>query len=766
MIHIFYRHTNVYNLGNYRPNWFSYRNCFINLLKSIKPHQNIVKLNVVFDGDITKSEIYNLDYNYETYIIQGGSDISSWKITNQIIKEQCDKNIIKSEDLIYFLENDYLHTQNWIEKLLEVFEKHSDKYVSLYDHKDKYFEYNRTSCEIFVTDTHHWRTTPSTCGSYIVRKDVFEEDFRDIEIINEMCYGIGTTPDHYKFSVLNLYKKRQVITPIPGLSTHCMIDLLSPTIDWKQISETSYIEKNEDWLNYLINIPSDINEHLKTLVEYADKCNHITEMGVRDGHSTVAFLSSKAKKVVSYDIQYPDFFGTPLKDLQKYAETNNINYVFLNEDVLKVEIEITDILFIDTWHSYKQLDRELKLHAKNVKKYIILHDTTSYAETDEDHYSHLGDEWQPEGIGLWKAIQEFLEREKNWILEKRYHNNNGLTILKKEYSNNFSVCLFDHHNYPIPTEGIGGVLGAFQTLYTELKKYNVDLKAIVNNSSTLESSIGFEVLKLPFYEIENIRFGRVPISKYFNGDIFYSNSSGRHVGFDFDGFDGKWVACCHGCEEFVGGADTQIFVSNNQMIQHFRDGYIDSLSKNYGVIHNSIDSNEYFWEEGNHNRIVWMGRIDGAKAERLYEIAQLVDEKILAAGWYSDEWTWLFEKIMSTGKVEWVGRIDGIENKRKFYSNAKMSIHCSSFEDPCPLTILEAQACGIPVITYANGSMNEICCIKDLICSNLDEFKEKIKLDYYNPNHENLQKFIKENFSSDSYGVKYYELFKNIANEK
>ena len=33
--------------------------------------------------------------------------------------------------------------------------------------------------------------------------------------------------------------------------------------------------------------------------------------------------------------------------------------------------------------------------------------------------------------GLWPAIEEFLENNKNWKIKERYINNNGLTILEK-----------------------------------------------------------------------------------------------------------------------------------------------------------------------------------------------------------------------------------------------------------------------------------------------------------------------------------------------
>ena len=49
--------------------------------------------------------------------------------------------------------------------------------------------------------------------------------------------------------------------------------------------------------NRLCQIPSDINLHLPTLKLYGEKCSTITEMGVRYGCSTWAFIEAKPKKL-------------------------------------------------------------------------------------------------------------------------------------------------------------------------------------------------------------------------------------------------------------------------------------------------------------------------------------------------------------------------------------------------------------------------------------------------------------------------------------
>lgn len=326
------------------------------------------------------------------------------------------------------------------------------------------------------------------------------------------------------------------------------------------------------------------------------------------------------------------------------------------------------------------------------------------------------------------------------------------------------ICLYDHHNYIIPTDGIGGVIGAFQILYQGLLNEDVHLTLIINDSSPLESEKNLEIIKLPFDEIENIRWGRTKVTNYFNGDIFHSNSSGRHVNFDFSDFKGIWVATCQGCLEYVGKSDCQVFVSNNQLSQHFRDNLFDTFCNQYMVIHNRVNTDEYFWVPGSHDRLVWMGRVDGAKAERLYDIAKNSKEKIYAAGWYTNDFEWLFDKIMSTGNVEWIGEVKGTEQKRIFYSKAKASIHCSTFEDPCPITVLEAQACGVPVISYSNGSLSEICENKNYLFDNLEDIVSFINNNQLSneTTKEKTRKFILDNFDSKDYSKLYLKLFQSL----
>jgi cephalosporin hydroxylase len=165
-----------------------------------------------------------------------------------------------------------------------------------------------------------------------------------------------------------------------------------------------------------VRTPSDINEHLPTLRDLAAECKHVTEFGVRWGASTCAFMNSGAN-LVSYDIErHPSAVR-----LFETAFEEGVQALFFKGNTLEMDdICETDILFIDTLHTYEQLRHELFTFHKYVKKYIALHDTVIFGERGEDG-----------GPGLMKAVSEFLQVFPEWKTMRHYTNNNGLMVLER-----------------------------------------------------------------------------------------------------------------------------------------------------------------------------------------------------------------------------------------------------------------------------------------------------------------------------------------------
>ena len=188
----------------------------------------------------------------------------------------------------------------------------------------------------------------------------------------------------------------------------------------------------EEKVNELYQTPSDINEHIPTILRYGQEVDHITEMGVRWVVSTYAWLACAPKKLISYDLFNPSHWGADITPVEDTAKAHGLDFEFRQADVLKTEIDETDLLFIDTWHTYDQLQAELKMHAGKVRKYIVFHDTTSFEFKDEP--LHHENSWGKEtsGKGIWPAIEEFLEENKEeWKMKERFMNNNGFTIIER-----------------------------------------------------------------------------------------------------------------------------------------------------------------------------------------------------------------------------------------------------------------------------------------------------------------------------------------------
>jgi len=187
-------------------------------------------------------------------------------------------------------------------------------------------------------------------------------------------------------------------------------------------------------------VPSDINEHIPTLLRYGKECNHITECGVRSVVSSYAFALAlkdrQPNKLVQVDLEW----HPNLDMFKKECDREGVQVVFYKQSDLECPMEQTDLLFIDTWHVYGHLKRELTRWNSSVSKYIVLHDTTVDEWEGESIRMRMNVQQQSESSGypieeitkgLWPAVEEFLEEHPEWTIKERFTNNNGLTILQR-----------------------------------------------------------------------------------------------------------------------------------------------------------------------------------------------------------------------------------------------------------------------------------------------------------------------------------------------
>ena len=143
------------------------------------------------------------------------------------------------EEIIYFLENDYLHKPNSRVIMEEGFTLGA-AFVSLYDHPDKYLSpdkggnpYCKGGAEdtrVYLTESCHWKITNSTTMTFASEVKTLRENE---EILRK--HTLLSHPNDFEMFLELRKNNKLLITPIPGYATHGETAWLSPLTDWSKI---------------------------------------------------------------------------------------------------------------------------------------------------------------------------------------------------------------------------------------------------------------------------------------------------------------------------------------------------------------------------------------------------------------------------------------------------------------------------------------------------------------------------------------------------
>lgn len=230
MIRIFQRHCNFSSNSHNkpRPEWFDREKIFNSLISTLDSRVDYTAFHDSGNGEIENHFLNHKNVNKISK--KGGNDAQSFlNVLNYVVEQN-----YNDEDIIYFLEDDYLHKPGWVNILIEGFEYIGADYYTLYDHPDKYYlpMYDELQSKIIATPSVHWRTTPSTTNTYACKFGTLKKHL-DIHI--QYCDLVAKwTKDHDKFT--HLWKiGSNLISCIPGYSSHIETNMLSPVANWAKI---------------------------------------------------------------------------------------------------------------------------------------------------------------------------------------------------------------------------------------------------------------------------------------------------------------------------------------------------------------------------------------------------------------------------------------------------------------------------------------------------------------------------------------------------
>jgi predicted O-methyltransferase YrrM len=188
-------------------------------------------------------------------------------------------------------------------------------------------------------------------------------------------------------------------------------------------------------INKVLHGNGDSDRHLLTLFSIAlgSKGKCFVELGVRNGDTTLPLLEAAklcGGKLYSVDINDTIFEpNDSLKQNWSFVKSDSIEF-------LKNFDKNIDLIYIDDWHSYEHVKKQLEILDQKISPstVVLLHDLM-YGDTCPFYHTDLTlDSGQWANGGPYRAVAEL--NNQFWEFSTIPYNN-GLTILRKKYSNKY-----------------------------------------------------------------------------------------------------------------------------------------------------------------------------------------------------------------------------------------------------------------------------------------------------------------------------------------
>ena len=204
--------------------------------------QNLEKINSIFKSFGINYDLINLDVSEFENEIENLNERGEKVSTNQMSNmANINKSLLeakKSEDLIYFVEDDYLHQKHAISEMIFTYERlasqiNKDLILCPTDYPYLYAKADIT--QNFLGHNYHWRKVNETLCTFLTSKNIIEKYWDQYIGMCKKEHAPFEKPLH------TIYEKELCISPIPSLAVHFTninsIFGLSPNVDWEKIWE-------------------------------------------------------------------------------------------------------------------------------------------------------------------------------------------------------------------------------------------------------------------------------------------------------------------------------------------------------------------------------------------------------------------------------------------------------------------------------------------------------------------------------------------------
>ena len=182
------------------------------------------------------------------------------------------------------------------------------------------------------------------------------------------------------------------------------------------------------------------------------------------------------------------------------------------------------------------------------------------------------------------------------------------------------------------------------------------------------------------------------------------------------------------------------------------------------TVYHGIDLENFTLHTEPGNYLLYFGRIHRDKGTwEAIQVAKMAKMKLVIAGIIQDRdyYEQYVEPFLSE-EITYIGSV-GPKERNQVLGNAFALIHPINFNEPFGLSIVEAMACGTPVLAFNKGSMPEIIQdgINGFLVSGIEEMAQKIKA-VKNISREVCRATVESKFTREKMVKEYMEVYKEI----
>lgn len=230
------------NSINYNKSLFNRIKLKLTIIDHNSGDKILKKFKKLLKKEFFESEILNLDIDFYQKKIkkinQQGKPVTQNQISNMSNIHQSLTLAKKCDDLIYFVEDDYIHKTEAIEEMIFAYEKISTQLkreLILCPADYPYLYNNLKNTKILLGNKYHWRSVEESLCSFLTSKQIINQHWKKFISVSKF--------EHYPFEkpFHNIYKNELCLSPIPSLAVHFTninsIYGLSPFISYKKLWE-------------------------------------------------------------------------------------------------------------------------------------------------------------------------------------------------------------------------------------------------------------------------------------------------------------------------------------------------------------------------------------------------------------------------------------------------------------------------------------------------------------------------------------------------